>query len=120
MRKENYKEVKLMEKLYFCREEYDNAVFLFISDDMDWGRKNIKDKHNDLFFVGEGRSDDDFYIGVDLALMAKANNTIITRGTFGMWGASLCPGECHTEYGMTFPQELMYPDDEDLHRELIL
>ena len=28
-------------------------AFLYVSDDMDWGRKNIKSKgHKDVFFVG--------------------------------------------------------------------
>ena len=36
-------------------EDEDTALaFLYVSDDMEWGRKNIKTKgHKDLFFVGE-------------------------------------------------------------------
>ena len=34
------------------RESYDNVAFLYVSDSMAWGRKNIKDKENDLYFVG--------------------------------------------------------------------
>ena len=33
---------------FFSRDSYDNAAFLFVSDDMDWGRKNLKDKNHDL------------------------------------------------------------------------
>jgi len=29
-------------------------VFLYVSDDMEWGEKNIKNDHKDLFFVGAG------------------------------------------------------------------
>ncbi len=36
------------------RDSYDNVAFLYVSDDMKWGRKNIKDKENDLYFVGLG------------------------------------------------------------------
>ena len=37
------------------RESYgDNIAFLYVSDDMKWGRANIKDKENDLYFVGMG------------------------------------------------------------------
>ena len=37
------------------RESYDdNIAFLYVSDDMKWGRGNIKDKENDLYFVGMG------------------------------------------------------------------
>ena len=39
------------------RESYgDNIAFLYVSDDMKWGRANIKDKENDLYFVGMGSS----------------------------------------------------------------
>ena len=39
------------------RESYgDNVAFLYISDDMKWGRKNLKDKENDLYFVGLGNT----------------------------------------------------------------
>lgn len=29
-------------------------MFLYVSDDMEWGEKNIKNDHKDLFFVGAG------------------------------------------------------------------
>lgn len=31
-----------------CREEYENVAFLYVSDDMAWGKKNIKNKKKDL------------------------------------------------------------------------
>ena len=49
------------------RESYDNVAFLYVSDDMAWGRKNIKDKENDLYFVGQ---DDD--AAFDFALLVNA------------------------------------------------
>jgi hypothetical protein len=33
------------------RESYDNAAFLYVSDDMEWARKNLKDKHHDLVAI---------------------------------------------------------------------
>lgn len=33
---------------YFYRDEYENVAFGFVSDDMAWARKNLKNKHNDL------------------------------------------------------------------------
>ena len=87
----------------YFREEYDNVAFLYVSDDMDWGRKNLK--HDDLFFVGEGNEEDDS-IAFDMAILANSNHTIITRGTFSMWGALLCGGEYYTEYGTIVPTEL--------------
>ena len=34
---------------------YFQVIFLFVSDDMDWGRQNLKNKqtNKDLFFVGK-------------------------------------------------------------------
>ena len=102
------------------REDVDNPTFLFISDDMAWARKNIENEHGDLFFVGTGKGKDDFSIRADLAVMALSNSTIITRGTYSMWGSILCGGMYHTEYGMIVPDELMYPDDKAFQEELIL
>ena len=50
---------KPLKKSYFydameeMRESYDNVAFLYVSDDMKWGRKNLKDKENDLYFAGQ-------------------------------------------------------------------
>ena len=69
----------------FCllsREDFDDTqpAFVYVSDDMAWGRKNINDVNGDLFFAGEGDGDDDEAIGRDMALLAACNATIITRG----------------------------------------
>ena len=35
-------------EFFFCfssfREEYENVAFVFVSDDMEWGRKNLKNE----------------------------------------------------------------------------
>lgn len=40
----------------YFREELDDddskTAFLYVSDDMDWGRKNVRNRHKDLFFAG--------------------------------------------------------------------
>ena len=92
------------------REDSDNPAFLFVSDDMDWGRKHLGEV-DDLFFVGSGVGDDDFHVAADLAIMAAANKTIITRGTYSMFGSILSGGEYYTEYGLMVPNHVMYPDD---------
>ena len=46
---------------------------------MKWGRKHVEDTHGDLFFVGKGVTDDDLSIGIDMAIMAKADKVIISR-----------------------------------------
>ncbi len=47
----------IVQAIIFLREHYGNVIFLYISDDMDWGRKNLgirKKAAKDLYFVGEG------------------------------------------------------------------
>ncbi len=90
----------------YFREEYDNCAFLYVSDDMPWGRKNLKSDKGDLFFVSDGDSDSDESVGFDLAVLTSSNHTIISRGTFSMWGAMLSGGEYYTEYGAIVPTEL--------------
>eukprot|EP00095_Tigriopus_kingsejongensis_P007591 maker-scaffold417_size177606-snap-gene-0.45 protein:Tk07591 transcript:maker-scaffold417_size177606-snap-gene-0.45-mRNA-1 annotation:"galactoside 2-alpha-l-fucosyltransferase 2" len=104
------------------REDVDHKkmAFLIVSDDMAWAKKNIKNPHGDVFFVGTGVGDVDLDIGTDLALMANANHTIISRGTFSMWGSILCGGEYHTEYGLMVPDYIMDPEDEFYQKEYIL
>ena len=53
-----YHKKKPLKKGYFydameeMRESYTNPAFLYVSDDMKWARASIKDKQNDLYFVG--------------------------------------------------------------------
>ena len=95
------------------RESYgDNVAFLYISDDMKWGRANIKDKENDLYFVGAGISNDSTLeeqqedAATDFALLCSCNHTIITNGLFSHWGAKWTGGEYYTEYGSIVPSEV--------------
>ena len=41
-------------------------IFVFVSDDMAWGRKNLAAKNNDVYFEGCGDGDDEDCIGNDL------------------------------------------------------
>jgi hypothetical protein len=70
--------------------------------------------------VGSGEIHDDVAIGTDLAIMANANATIISMGTFSMWGAGLCGGEYYTEYGMITPFLVMFPDEAEKRGDYIL
>ena len=71
------------------RENVKNAVFVVVTDDMKWARENIVGE--DIFYSGEEDSED--AVGIDLAIMANCNHTIMTYGTFGMWGAFLAEGK---------------------------
>ena len=87
---------------------------------MPWGRRNVKDLKGDLFYAGAGDPDADGAIGADLALLARCNATLITRGTFSMFASVLNGGQYYTEYGMIVPDEVMNPDLEEYQQELIL
>jgi hypothetical protein len=48
------------------RNYYKNVVFIYVSDDMDWGRRHLapRNKFGDLYFASEGRPmDKDRYLG---------------------------------------------------------
>ena len=42
-------------------------IFVFVSDDMAWGRKNLGGNNSDVYFEGCGDGDDEDCIGKDLA-----------------------------------------------------
>jgi hypothetical protein len=75
------------------------VAFLYISDDMEWGRKNVKNNHNDLHFVGTGNGDIDEDVAYDFALLAYSNHSIPTQGSFGLWASIICGGDVYTKFG---------------------
>ena len=102
--KQQFKE-KPLKKSYFIdamehfREEYDNQVaFLYISDDMAWGRKQLKNI-KDIFFVSSGDSNNSEDVGHDFALIVHSNATITTQGSFSLWGSILNGGDTYNRYG---------------------
>jgi len=91
---------------YFREEYWDTTVvFVYVSDDMKWGRKNLKDSKN-LFFLGCGSGNDLDCIAKDFALLGSCNHTITTHGTYGHWAAYFAGGEIYTEYGSIIPGTL--------------
>ena len=81
------------------REDYDPVAFLYVSDDMAWGKKLLKNKHKDLFFVGMGDDADDDHVGHDFAVLVHSNNTVITQGSFSRWASILNNGDTYGRYG---------------------
>ena len=96
---------------YFVEEygepalDNDNVVFVFVSDDMKWGRRKLKNIKN-IFFVGCGDGNDPDCIGKDLAVLANCNHTITTHGSFSHWAAFMAGGEIYTEYGSIVPETI--------------
>jgi len=71
------------------KENVKDAVFVVVTDDIEWAKENIVGE--DIFYSGEDDHEDG--VGIDLAIMANCNHTIMTYGTFGMWGAFLAEGK---------------------------
>jgi hypothetical protein len=111
---------KPLPKSYFydamedMRESYDNVAFLYVSDVMKWGRKNLKDKENDMYFVGHGDGSDEDNDAYDFALLCSCNHTIVTRGAFSNWVAMWAGGEYYSEYGSIVPNEVNDALEEEL------
>ena len=75
--------------LEIFRKNIENVVFVVVSDDIKWAKKNIVG--DDIFYSADDDSEE--AVGTDLAIMANCNHTIMTYGTFGMWGAVLANGK---------------------------
>ena len=119
----------------YFREEHENVIFLYVSDDMEWGKKNLKNKEKDLFFIGtiltanfhfsfkqlefagKGDVDSEEAVGQDLALLTSCNHTVVTWGTFSMWVATLAGGEYYTQYGVIVPKHIQEPEKKKKRRK---
>ena len=90
---------------YFMEEYGPDVAFIYVSDDMKWGRRKLKDVPHAkrLFFLGCGDGQNIDCIGKDLALLGSCNHTITTHGTYGHWAAFLAGGEVYTEFGPIIP-----------------
>ena len=54
----NFSTIYLVQLKCVCfSEEFEHVAFVYISDDMQWGKKNLKKVEN-IFFLGCGDSDD--------------------------------------------------------------
>ena len=74
----------LSKAMEYFKKKYPNALFVFVSDDIEWSKERIKG--NNVIY-GNGSPEE------DLATLAMCDHTIITVGTFGWWGAWLAGGE---------------------------
>ncbi|XP_059078979.1 galactoside 2-alpha-L-fucosyltransferase SEC1-like [Tigriopus californicus] len=97
-----FEEEYFVEAMDYYRERFGEAViFLYVSDDMKWGRLNLMNPKRDLFFVGKGKTEDEDEIAFDMTLLAQCNHSIYTRGTFGIWTAAMAGGLIHHERGVS-------------------
>ena len=104
--KETLDEDYYQDAMQYFRDEYgdDKTVFLFVSDDMKWVRRNeVFKTEKNLYLVGCGDGSDMKCIGKDLALLAACNHMIVSHGSFGQWASYFAGGEIYTEYGAISP-----------------
>ena len=68
-----------------------NLAFIYVSDDLEWGRANIGAKKGgkNVFFIGEEEESKGPY---DLALLANCNHTIQSYGSFTYYAGFFAGG----------------------------
>ena len=69
----------------YLRAKHGSVMFLVVSDDPDWCRRELRGP--DIVVVA-GNSG-----AVDLAIMSICQAAIVDYGTFSVWGGILCGGE---------------------------
>jgi Glycosyl transferase family 11 len=67
--------------MQWFRENFDDLIFLIVTDEPEWCRENLVD-NEDVVIVAKSPEH-------DLALLAMSNHTIIDYGSFSFWGAML-------------------------------
>jgi len=69
----------------YFKETVPHALFVIVSDDPDWAKTQI---HRDFkpYFTGFYNESLQDSAGLDMAVLASCNFTVLSRGTFGLWG----------------------------------
>ena len=67
------------------------VIFVVVSDDLAWAQQHMAVPGLRVAFLGNTAGGQQA-VGEDLALLAACNHSIISYGTFGMWGALLAGG----------------------------
>ena len=104
---EDLDEEYIPEAMQYFRDEYEESsevVFVYTSDDLQWGQDKLQYKEDNVFFSGCNQPKNPECIGRDFALLSSCNHTIVTHGSFGHWAAFLAGGEIYTEYGAIIPE----------------
>jgi len=99
---------------YFTKRNTGPVIFVVVSDDLPWARRQFSNSSYQVEFLGHSAvTPKDIKrplatgvdIGEDLALLAACNHSIISYGTFGMWAAILAGGEVVTSSTMAMTKE---------------
>ena len=82
-------------RLKFKRQsQLKKLIFVFVSDDLQWGKDNLEDrnKERDLYFGGSGLPNITDAIGTDFALLSICNHTIESHGSFSYHAGAFAGG----------------------------
>ena len=97
---------KLIDNSDFFR--YDRVMFLVISEDLDWCRSELIPLSKNVVVASELGS-----VSEDLALLTLGSHSIISIGTYGLWGAILAGGE------IAFPASKISEEDYYVQHDLL-
>ena len=89
-----------LEAMHLYRQKFQKhnkqkrLVFVFVSDDLQWGKDKILNrvKERDLYFGGSGLPNMKDGIGQDFALLAHCNHTIESHGSFSYFAGAFAGG----------------------------
>ena len=70
--------------MQYFKQKYHNVTFVLISDDKKWCKKFIANNSRNVIVTPKDNSPE-----LDLCIIKKCNDTIISVGTFGFWSAYL-------------------------------
>ena len=76
--------------LALLRASLASPVFVVVTDDPAWARRHITGP--DVTYSLAHTMPEEEAVGTDLAILAACNHTVLTYGTFGLWGALLRGG----------------------------
>ena len=119
------------------RQRFSNVVFIYVSEDMQWGKENLAHlSKNDIYFIGNGYDDQlegenktkvskeseltPRSSSLDFALLASCNHTIGSRGTFSIWVSRFAGGHVLTEHApgyKEYKQRYHYATKEKMKRD---
>ena len=85
-----------IEAMDMYREKFKRVVFIYVSDDMNWGKEKLKNriKTNDFYLTGSLQNEvlaktPFLTAAYDLALLSACNHTITSYGTYSFWAGAL-------------------------------
>ena len=102
----------------YFREEYPDSYFIVASDDIQWAKRKLISSDDDIYFSeanpsfgndGHGHLRDiDIEKAVyDFVLLISCDHSVVSRGSFTLWVATLTGGEYYTEHGVIIPNHML-------------